>query len=390
MREATTPTNSSHPDAPLDRLGNKPKIAILRGGGFGDFLVTTPALASLRQSLPCAHITLITNSLVASLAGRYAEFDRVMISPPSEGLFPGQGNDLALSRFLASMRHEQFDLALQWHGGGRYSNPYVRRLGARISAGFRTEDAEPLDYSIPWDYHQHEILRYLDLIRLLGIEADTHRMRLPVLQSDEEELERLRGTLEPGALRSGRHIGLHASSGSPNRRWAPERFAWVVDRLIEEFDLEGVVVTAGPGQEADSARVVESMAHRDRSIDLGGGTSLGALIALIQHYRFFLSNDSGPGHMAVALDTPSVVVFGAAQPFNWAPLDRAWHRFVADWASPCRTGIGDACPNSPDVPCLAAIQPEMVLAEARQLLRQTGEVEVPLPLRTATNTEQAA
>ena len=121
----------------------------------------------------------------------------------------------------------------------------------------------------------------------------------------------------------------------------------ISNHLLEEFDLEGVLVTAGPGQEGDSTSVVDAMRHRDRAVNLGGKTSLGALVALINRLSFFMSNDSGPSHMARALGVPSLVVFGPANPMNWGPLDRTWHRLVAVWDTPCRCMPDDGCPNSP-------------------------------------------
>ena len=268
-------------------------------------------------------------------------------------------------------------------------------MGAKITAGFRSEDAPALDYWLPYDPSHHEVLRYLDLLRLLGAEASDFRTYLPVLPSDEEQLSSLEGLIDAQALNQGRYMGLHASAGVPSRRWSTRRFAWVADHLLEEFDLEGVLVTAGPGQEGDSTSVVEAMRHRDRAVNLGGKTSLGALVALINRLNFFMSNDSGPSHMARALGVPSLAVFGPANPVNWGPLDRTWHRLVAVWDTPCRWMPDDGCPNSPDVQCLLSISPEAVLAEARQLLGQVERMRAPLragerEARRSTPRKQAA
>ncbi|MGE5619683.1 MAG: glycosyltransferase family 9 protein [Sphingomonadaceae bacterium] len=348
--------------------GPAPKIALLRGGGLGDFLSTTAALKALRASLPLASITLLTNPSLAAFAQRYGEIDRIVVSPPFPGVIDGTPDEAALADFFRAMRLERFDLAMQWHGGGTQSNDFLRRLGARLTIGFKGEDAQPLDRWIPYDLRQHESLRYLDLLRLVGIHASDFSTYLPLLPSDFEELAAVGDRLDLQALQRGRCMGIHASAGGMSRRWKPQHFAHVADRLLAEFDLEYVVVTAGAGQEPDSAAVIQSMQARDRAVDLGGRISLGALVALISQLRFFLSNDSGPAHMAVALDTPSVVVFGSAHPSNWAPLDRTWHRVVANWSTPCRWMENDGCPDTPEVPCLMGLDPEEVLRESRQLL----------------------
>ncbi len=361
----------------LAALGPSPKIALLRGGGLGDFLSTTAALKALRAALPLASITLITGPYLADFARRYDDIDRIVVAPGFPGVIEGTVDESLLDRFFEAMRLEGFDLAMQWHGGGTQSNDFVNRLGARLTAGFRGDRAAPLDRWLSYDIRQHEVLRYLDLLRLVGIQTTDFGTYLPLLPSDRQDLAAAGDLLDLQALERGNCMGIHASAGGLSRRWEAGRLAYVADRLVEEFDLDHVVVTAGPGQESDSAAVVESMAARTRAVDLGGRVSLGALVALISQLRFLLSNDSGPAHMALALGTPSVVVFGSAHPINWAPLDRTWHRLVANWEAPCRWMVKDGCSDTQEVQCLLAVHPEEVLRESRQLL-QLLEEERPL------------
>ena len=359
----------------LSELGTAPKIALLRAGGLGDFISTTAALKALRSALPRAGITLITEPHLADFARRYPEIDEIVVPPAYPGVIRGEASEAALSEFFGAMRRKRFDLVMQWHGGGTHSNEFIARLGARVTAGFRGDDARELDYWLPYDIRQHEVLRYLDLLRLLGIDKGDTAMYVPLLRSDFEELASLGEILDLDLLARGRCIGIHATAGRPSRRWAPWRFAAVADRLLEEFDLDAILVTAGPGQESDSAAVVENMAARDRAVDLGGRTSLGAMLAMLSRLRMLLTNDSGPAHMAVALDVPSVVVFGSAHPVNWAPLERTWHRVVANWAAPCRWMLHDGCPDTPDVECLMGVHHDEVLAESRRLLQLLDRVD---------------
>jgi hypothetical protein len=85
------------------------------------------------------------------------------------------------------MREECFDLALQMHGGGGYSNPFVRRLGARLTAGTRAPDAPPLDRTVPYVYYQSEYLRHLEVVSLVGARTTDPEPRLPVMEEDLAE-----------------------------------------------------------------------------------------------------------------------------------------------------------------------------------------------------------
>ena len=87
------------------------------------------------------------------------------------------------------MQREKFDIALQLHGGGRYSNPFVSRLGARVTAGFRLQDASPLDRSMPYVYHQNERVRQLEAVALVGATSTSLTPQLVVTAADRAEAD---------------------------------------------------------------------------------------------------------------------------------------------------------------------------------------------------------
>ncbi|HET7564860.1 MAG TPA: hypothetical protein VFJ96_07685, partial [Gemmatimonadaceae bacterium] len=157
-----------------ERVADVRRIAVLRANGIGDFLFALPAIEALRAAYPDAQVTLLGSRIHAQLlAGRPSPIDRVIVLPPSEGVNVTDGPPVhpdVLDRFFDDMARETFDLALQVHGGGRYSNPFTRRLGARVTAGLKAHDAEPLDRSTPYVYFQSEISRALDVVALVGAE----------------------------------------------------------------------------------------------------------------------------------------------------------------------------------------------------------------------------
>src|SRR5579875_2534601 len=201
------------------------KIAVLRANALGDFIFALPALDALRAAYPDAEIVLLAKQWHADfLTGRPGPIDRVVVLPPYPGVSAQEGTPLdeeTIEPFFRAMRGERFDLAIQLHGGGGNSNPFVTRLGARVTAGTRSRVAPPLDRTIPYVYFQSEILRFLEVAGLVGARPVTMDPRLCVIDSDRREAAEV---LAP----DGRPlVALHPGVSSPDRQWAPDRFAGV-------------------------------------------------------------------------------------------------------------------------------------------------------------------
>ena len=149
------------PPLPVD-TENIRKIAVLRANALGDLMFSLPALDALRAAYPHAEIVLLGQPWHARfLTGRPGPVSRTVAVPPSQGVYverDGRANEdpAELDAFFGRMRAERFDLAVQLHGGGRYSNPFLLRLGARLTAGPQTPDAPPHDRTVPTFSGKHE------------------------------------------------------------------------------------------------------------------------------------------------------------------------------------------------------------------------------------------
>lgn len=309
---------------------NVQKIAVLRAGGIGDFIFTLPAMGALREVYSEAEITLLgTGWHEELLSGRPGPIDRTIAIPPSTGVNgPDTGVDEdqeELERFFKSMREERFDLALQMHGGGGYSNLFISRLEARVAAGPKTPDAVALDRSIPYVYYQSEIMRNLETVSLVGARTADLEPRLKVMKRDLAEA----GSVLP---ESGTPlVALHPGAGDERRQWPPEKFATVGDALARAGVRVAVV-----GAEEDRAlvsRIAETM-NRE-ALNLCGQLSLGGLTGLLSRCAVIVSNDSGPLHVAVAVGAATVGIYWGPNFINAGPPMRNKHRPVLSWRSNC-------------------------------------------------------
>ncbi len=313
-----------------ERVESVRKIAVLRAGGLGDLVFTLPALRALREAYPGAEITLLGGPLQTELlSGRFEPVERAITVPPSTGVNgPDTGVDEdeeELKRFFARMREERFDLVLQMHGGGGYSNPFVRKLGARVTAGTKTPEAVALDRNVPYVYYQSEILRYLEVVSLVGARTADLEPRLPVTDGDLAEAG--------GAVQEaeGPLIALHPGAGDPRRRWPPQKFAAVGDALAGAGAHVAVM-----GIEEDRpliSGVVDAMRHEAHN--LCGQLSLGGLAGILSRCAVVVSNDSGPLHLATAVGAATVGIYWGPNLINATPLTRDRHRPVLSWRLNC-------------------------------------------------------
>jgi len=357
------------------------RIAVLRGGGLGDLLFAMPAVEALAAAYPEASVSLLGMPLHDSLLrGRGTPVQEVHLLPLAEGIRPpqpGEEPDPAAARsFLARMRRRRFDLAVQLHGGGRNSNPFLLQLGARHTAGAATEDAPRLERTLSYRYYQNEVMRALEIAGLAGAPAVTLRPRLAVLP-EERELARER------IGQSARLLVVHPGATDPRRRWPAARFAQTVARAVLESGAHAVIVGDASERRLTSAvaRQAAKLAgprRASRILNLGGRLTPSELVGLISLASVFLGNDSGPRHLAEALGVRTVGIYWVGNLINAGPLGRQEHRVHLGWTVRCPvcgadlTQVGwtaERCAHDPSI--VAEVDVADVYEDVAQLMATT-------------------
>ncbi len=358
-----------------EKFSSIERIAVLRGGGLGDLMFALPALDALAAAYPDATITLLGNaSHRAVLADRPGPVDEVVLLPHAQGVRPGPEDPAALESFFAEMRRRRFDLAVQVHGGGRHSNPFLLRLGARHTVGTRTEDAESLERSLTYRYYQHEMLRALEVVGLAGAPAQRLDPRLEVTVEERRAALALRDESARALLT------IHPGATDPRRRWPADRFAEVAARAVAEG---WQVLVVGDDEDVDAAGrivgLVEPQAGKSRPgtriSSLAGRLSLPELLGVLAVSDVMLGNDSGPRHLATAVGTPTVGLFWVGNHINAGPFGRGRHRSHLSWVTRCPecgvdvTQVGwtaERCEHDPSF--ITGIDPAAVYADVESLV----------------------
>ena len=320
------------------------KIAIFRALKLGDFLLFTPALRAIRTAFPRATIDYIGLPWNRELAKRYPHYiDNFIEFPGFPGLPEQPFKPEEVIAFLAEMQRREYDLVLQMQGKGTVSNILVSLFGAKMLAGFASEEGHwpNKDFFLRYPAHQRAILRPLDLLKFLGLKRIDTMMEFPVAPADHQELLAL-DVFQPvgGPPYACLHPG--AVSAIP---WPAENFAAVAVSCLQR-GLK-VFLTGAAQEKPLTQAVMQKMATRKMAgkrdgavVDLAGKTDIGSLAALLKGSQVVISNDTGVAHLAVAVDAPSVTIFTTTDPLVWAPLDQIRHRIVAgDAASTAEAAI---------------------------------------------------
>ena len=342
------------------------RIVVLRANGLGDFIFVLPALEALRAAYPAAEIVLLGRDWHAAfLAARPGPVDRVVVLAPRWAALDGSGlaeESDEMERFCETMRRERFDLAVQLHGGGRNSNPFIRRLGARLAVGLRAADAPPLDRDVFYAYYQPEVLRYLEVVSLVGARPLDLEPRVAVTRSDLEESF----SVVPPDERP--IVVLHPGAQDRRRRWPAERFGALGRRLRAAGGR--LVVTGTEGEREVLERTAE-VAGPDTEIACDA-LSLGGLTGLLSRAALLVSNDTGPLHLGAAAGAATVPIFWCCNLINAGPLTRRRHRPFVSWRLVCPACSADnstrRCPH--DDSFVADIGEDEVTAAAVDLLGQ--------------------
>jgi heptosyltransferase-2 len=327
---------------------------------LGDAVMTTPALAAVREGFPDARIVLLARPLVAELFRHHPDVDEVMVYER-----PGRHEGaLGRLRLAGELRRRGFDGALLLQNA--FDAALIAFLG-RIPerAGYPTDGRRilltlPVPLT-PGILERHEVEYYLCLVEGLGIPRPVPAaLKLGVTKQEREAMAVRLASLGIGRGAPIVTINPGATYGSA-KRWYPDRFAAVADVLSAEWGAAVVVV--GSTAEAPLAGEIEA-AMRNPPVNLAGKTTVREMMALLSLSSFLVTNDSGPMHIGAALGVPLVAIFGPTDWRRTSPWsDAAKVVRVEIDCSPCRRRVCDRGHE-----CMLGVTPGMVVDAARQLL----------------------
>jgi lipopolysaccharide heptosyltransferase I len=342
------------------------KFLVIRLGSLGDIIHALPACQSLKKSYPDALIDWIVEAKHAHLLSAVDFLNRIItIDTQSLRKMPWQWSEWhAAGRSIGVLRANSYDVAIDFQG--LLKTAFLGLLsGARKRVGFPASLVR--EKPAHWFYHQvgphpagpqHVTQLNLSLLRSVGCDGQMH----PIEFKPDAEAEQIVATQLAKEAMS-RFLVVNPGGGWPTKRWNPERYGILAQRIIKELGYS-VIVTTGPGEE----QLYREMALKTEEPLLHLQLSFIHLIPLLRRAHLFIGGDTGPFHLACALGTPVVGIFGPTSPARngpWPGPDRVVHHVL-----PCSDCYGRSCPTANE--CMD-ISVEEVLQQVRIGLEKTEE-----------------
>lgn len=340
---------------------------LIRGVNWiGDAVITLPAIRAIRRAFPDAQISLLVKPWVAEIFKGSPDVDKIILY---EEQYKGIIGKLKLARLLKRKKFDKalllqnaFDAALiAWLAG------IPERIGyKRDSRGFLLTKAIPIKNDAAGE---HQVYYYLNLLKEAGIKPVTAE---PYIYLSDEEREHARKLLNTSPLppHPSPLIGINpgATYGSA-KRWPAEHFTALIRSIINELD--GRVIIFGSAAEVEIANeIINNLEPRTsnpepRILNMTGRTNLRELAALISECDAFVTNDSGPMHIAAALHVPTAALFGSTDSSATGPFGEG-HKIITKKLS-CSPCLERECPES-HLKCMTEISPNEVFSALKDLL----------------------
>jgi lipopolysaccharide heptosyltransferase II len=337
------------------------RVLVVRLRSIGDTVLATPSLRALRRFLPAAQIDILLEDWVAPVLDGCTDVDNVLTIE--------RGSTVARARLARSLRATGYDVAYNLHGGTT-ATLLMRAAGARHRVGYADyQYSRLLNHAAPpapalWGQKKtHSVEQQLALLGWTGVPV-TDRPPTQLTVTEEAQRSVSRRLAACGFDEATPLALVHPAAAFESKQWRTENFARVVETL-EARGLRVVALAAGNQASVLAALQAQCAARLDAFADL----SLPEVTALSARASIFVGNDSGIAHIAAAVRTPSVVIFGSSNVAHWRPWTEAPAEVVRE-EMPCAPCPGYTCSEFEQPECIRRVSVERVTVAIERVLEE--------------------
>jgi ADP-heptose:LPS heptosyltransferase len=341
------------------------RVLLINSTALGDLLFSTPAIRGLKERFPPWDLDILVHAGLETL---------VQHDPHLAHCWSFTGRNLGLLQLARDLRARHYNLVIILHGNDPEASLLAWLTGSPFLIGSaRSPLSFAYSYSVPpGGLFEHAIERRLNFVRPLGVEVHDKRMEifLPAVAKEEAAHILTKHFGSPPA----RLMALHPGGSAPYKHWPVENFVALGKFLKQAYQAQFLMISSA--SERSLAKTLADQINAPALVT-GGGYNLLTVAALLSQCHLFVGNDSGPLHLALALQIPSIGLLGADDPHRIGPYQVDWGAWVfkeeACQRNPCLT---KSCPRSL---CLEDIQPEEVI----RLIREWWELKYLPDLQTS-------
>jgi predicted lipopolysaccharide heptosyltransferase III len=333
------------------------RVLVIRLRSIGDTVLATPSLFALKRFLPEAQVDILVEEWVAPLLTDHPHVDNVITLE--------RGGFMTRARVARELRAERYDVVYNLHGGTT-ATFLARASGARHRVGFKTYQYANLHTTLApsplllWGQQKtHSVEQQLALLGWTGVPVtDKPRTQLGISPAAVESVNQ---QLAAAGLGDSRIALIHPAAAFETKRWAVENFARIAE-FVSERGLAPVAIAA-----SHESQLIDDLLGEASVKILSLELSLPEVTALAARSQLFVGNDSGIAHIASAVGTPTVVIFGSSNVAHWRPWNRAKAEVVFE-AMPCQPCHGYFCEKFSQPECILRVPPARVAAAIERCL----------------------
>ncbi|MEA2013894.1 MAG: glycosyltransferase family 9 protein [Thermodesulfobacteriota bacterium] len=342
-------------------------ILIVKLSAIGDVVHTLPSLAALRKLYQKADITWVVEEASSDIISNHTDLDRIIVSRRKRWVgnlkkFHKIKTTIADIRlFIKTLRGRRYDLVIDFHGLFK-SSMIVLLSGGKRKLGYDSMQELSglfLNERIPENMEKHAVDRYLDFISYLGADTDNPEFYIPI---EEENKIRVEALLKANDIDIAKpFVAINPVAFWDTKLWEDDKFARLCDRIAEELRYK-IVFTGSKGYR--SIRQIRFI-MTSPSVNLEGQTTLRDLAYLYRLSGLLITTDSGPMHIAAAMDTPTVALFGPTDSSRTGPYGKG--HIVVRKEMPCSPCFLKKCDTKK---CMRGIGVDEVFEAVKEIVNR--------------------
>lgn len=347
-------------------MKNFQRILIIRLDRMGDVLLSTPVIKALRDAYPKSYIAMMVRPPIKDVVMGNPHLDEVILYDKDKE----HRTIWATIKYALALRKKRFDLAVVLHPTNRSNAiPFLAAIPYRI--GYDRKLGFLLTHPLKDTKHKglkHEMEYSLDVIRALGVEPKDKSLCMPIRDESERKIDDI---LRSYDLKSNQILtAIHPGASCISKRWPALNYAMLADWLVQKFNAR-VVIVGDDSTSPIAKEIIQEMIYKP--INLVGKMTISELASLLKRCRLFISNDSGPVHVASGVGTWVISIFGRNEPglgpLRWGPLGQ--RSIVLQKAVDCARCLAHKC--SENFKCLTALTAQEVFEKAESILQPLRE-----------------